>query len=78
MIVGRLGAEMQNPSQSEADAALERMVKLIQGHEILRADDPKTTEADTRSKLIDPVFITVLGFNLFGDGLRDALDPRMK
>lgn len=24
------------------------------------------------------ILITVLGFNLFGDGLRDALDPRMK
>ena len=24
------------------------------------------------------IFVTVLGFNLFGDGLRDALDPRMK
>jgi len=24
------------------------------------------------------IFITVLAFNLFGDGLRDALDPRMK
>jgi len=24
------------------------------------------------------IFITVLGFMLFGDGLRDALDPRMK
>ena len=24
------------------------------------------------------LFITVLGFNLFGDGLRDALDPRTK
>jgi len=23
------------------------------------------------------IFVTVLGFNLFGDGLRDALDPRM-
>ncbi|MDP4171329.1 MAG: oligopeptide transporter permease oppC, partial [Bacillota bacterium] len=22
--------------------------------------------------------LTVLGFNLMGDGLRDALDPRMK
>jgi peptide/nickel transport system permease protein len=22
------------------------------------------------------IFITVLAFNLFGDGLRDALDPR--
>ena len=22
------------------------------------------------------IFVTVLGFNLFGDGLRDALDPR--
>jgi peptide/nickel transport system permease protein len=24
------------------------------------------------------IFMTVLGFNLFGDGLRDALDPRLK
>jgi peptide/nickel transport system permease protein len=24
------------------------------------------------------IVITVLGFNLFGDGLRDALDPKMK
>jgi peptide/nickel transport system permease protein len=24
------------------------------------------------------IFCTVLGFNLFGDGLRDALDPRLK
>lgn len=24
------------------------------------------------------IFVTVLGFNLLGDGLRDALDPRMR
>jgi peptide/nickel transport system permease protein len=24
------------------------------------------------------ILLTVLGFNLFGDGLRDALDPKMK
>ncbi len=24
------------------------------------------------------IFVTVLGFNLFGDGLRDALDPRLR
>jgi peptide/nickel transport system permease protein len=24
------------------------------------------------------IFLTVLGFNLFGDGMRDALDPRLK
>jgi peptide/nickel transport system permease protein len=24
------------------------------------------------------IFITVLSFNFFGDGLRDALDPRLK
>jgi ABC-type dipeptide/oligopeptide/nickel transport system permease subunit len=24
------------------------------------------------------ILVTVLGFNLFGDGLRDALDPRLK
>ncbi|MCL1805486.1 MAG: ABC transporter permease, partial [Clostridiales bacterium] len=24
------------------------------------------------------IILTVFGFNLFGDGLRDALDPRLK
>ncbi|WP_439498307.1 hypothetical protein [Bosea sp. (in: a-proteobacteria)] len=24
------------------------------------------------------IFLTVLGFNLFGDGLRDILDPRTR
>lgn len=24
------------------------------------------------------IFLTVLAFNLFGDGLRDALDPKIK
>ena len=24
------------------------------------------------------IFVTVLGLNLFGDGLRDALDPRLR
>ena len=24
------------------------------------------------------IMITVYGFNLFGDGMRDALDPRLK
>jgi ABC-type dipeptide/oligopeptide/nickel transport system permease subunit len=24
------------------------------------------------------IFVTVLAFNLFGDGLRDALDPRTR
>jgi len=24
------------------------------------------------------IFVTVLGFNLFGDGLRDILDPRLR
>jgi ABC-type dipeptide/oligopeptide/nickel transport system permease subunit len=24
------------------------------------------------------IMVTVLGFNLFGDGVRDALDPQMK
>jgi peptide/nickel transport system permease protein len=24
------------------------------------------------------IMLTVFGFNLFGDGLRDALDPRLK
>ena len=29
------------------------------------------------SKVAVGIFITVLGFNLLGDGLRDALDPRL-
>jgi ABC-type dipeptide/oligopeptide/nickel transport system permease subunit len=24
------------------------------------------------------IFMTVLGFNFFGDGLRDAIDPKLK
>jgi peptide/nickel transport system permease protein len=24
------------------------------------------------------IFLVTLGFNLFGDGLRDALDPRLR
>jgi ABC-type dipeptide/oligopeptide/nickel transport system permease subunit len=24
------------------------------------------------------IFVTVLGFNLFGDGLRDVLDPALR
>jgi ABC-type dipeptide/oligopeptide/nickel transport system permease subunit len=24
------------------------------------------------------IFLTTLAFNMFGDGLRDALDPRLK
>ena len=24
------------------------------------------------------IIVTLFGFNLFGDGLRDALDPRLK
>jgi len=24
------------------------------------------------------IFLTVMGFNLFGDGLRDAFDPRLR
>ena len=26
----------------------------------------------------DPYVLTILAFNLFGDGLRDALDPKLK
>ncbi|HHY96175.1 MAG TPA: hypothetical protein GX513_14385 [Firmicutes bacterium] len=34
-----------------------------------------------RAAMADPglaIMIVVLGFNLFGDGLRDALDPRLR
>ena len=29
-------------------------------------------------KIICAIMITVIAFNIFGDGLRDALDPKMK
>jgi hypothetical protein len=51
------------PSQSEADQAFQKFRELIQSHAILGIDDPKLSEADTRSKLIDPVFREVLDWS---------------
>ena len=30
------------------------------------------------SELVAAIALTVLGFNLLGDGIRDALDPRLR
>lgn len=50
-------------TQSDADRAVERFVALVGSKSILRSGDPGLTEADTRAKLIDPLFKQVLGWN---------------
>lgn len=50
-------------TQSEADRAYERYVSLVDNQAILRLGDRTLTEADTRSKLIDPLFKSVLGWS---------------
>lgn len=54
---------MSAPTQSKADAVFEKFRSLVEQSAILKAGDPKMTEADTRSKLIDPVFRDVLGWS---------------
>ena len=58
-----LGAGVQNPTPSWG--------KML-------ADAPPFATGDPTFMIVPGValFITVLAFNLFGDGLRDALDPR--
>lgn len=47
---------------SGADQAFQRLKSLVEAKGILRADSPRLTESDTRAKLIDPVFRSVLGW----------------
>ncbi len=49
-------------THSDADQASVLLRKLVEQRSLLRVDDPKLTEADTRAKLIDPVFRQVLGW----------------
>ncbi len=44
------------------------------------ADAGKYLKVDIEYMLVPglAIFLTVLAFNLFGDGLRDALDPRSR
>jgi hypothetical protein len=50
-------------TQSQADRAYERFVSLSENRAILRQSDRTLTEADTRAKLIDPLFKSILGWS---------------
>jgi predicted type IV restriction endonuclease len=50
-------------TQSEADSAYIKFRHLVESHKIFRYDDPRLSEADTRAKLIDPVFKDVLNWS---------------
>lgn len=50
-------------TQSQADRAYERFLALLETRGIFRQGDRTLTEADTRAKLIDPLFKTVLGWS---------------
>ena len=56
---GRLSQLM---SQSDADQAYLRLKELLEKKALFRYSDPKLSEADTRAKLIDPLFRDVLGW----------------
>jgi hypothetical protein len=49
-------------SQSEADLAYIRLKEVLEKNALFRYSDPKLSEADTRAKLIDPLFREVLGW----------------
>ena len=48
-------------TQSEADRAYERFLALLETGALLTQGDRTLTEADTRAKLIDPLFKLILG-----------------
>ena len=54
---------MSIQTASAADRAYDQLNKLLASRTILRRDDPKLSEADTRAKLIDPVFVEVLNWS---------------
>jgi hypothetical protein len=49
-------------SESDADHAYVRLKELLGKKALFRRSDPKLSEADTRAKLIDPLFRDVLGW----------------
>lgn len=55
-------AEQPRKMKSESDAALERFQKLRASGVLPKHDSPDMNEADTRAKLIDPIFKDVLGW----------------
>ncbi len=50
-------------SQSPADSAFAKFREILTSNCLFKFDDNLLTEADTRSKLIDPLFKEVLGWN---------------
>lgn len=50
-------------TRSPADRAYERFVALLETRALLTQGERTLTEADTRAKLIDPLFKTVLGWS---------------
>lgn len=50
-------------STSPADSAFDRFRKLRAAGELLTRAAPQLNEADTRAKLIDPVFKEILGWS---------------
>jgi|SRR5579859_1296569 len=48
---------------SAADSAFEAFRTIIANKRLFKYDDPQLSESDTRSKLIDPLFKEVLGWN---------------
>lgn len=60
-----LGLGVQPPTASWGNI-------LAQGQQVMLQDPYMTTFAGLA------IFITVMAFNLLGDGLRDALDPRLR
>lgn len=59
----RSPATKPSASRSPADEAFARFKLLVSESQLLRINDPTMTESDTRSKLIDPVFKSVLGWH---------------
>ena len=54
---------MQLGTQSPSDPAFQRFRAHLASNHLFRLDDDLLSESDTRSKLIDPVFKDVLGWN---------------
>ena len=50
-------------TRSPADAAFDLFESIVTNKRILRMDDGTLSESDTRSKLVDPLFKEVLGWN---------------
>src|SRR5260221_1891351 len=50
-------------THSPADEAFTHFQQLLQSKSLAGADSPKLSEADTRAKLIDPIFKSILGWH---------------